>query len=160
VAFHIGFVFFLYHPAIVIIFLLNKQLFSSLKIRRYMMRWAKCWARKSPAYIKNLGNIRVENSPILAGKKSAEILDTVFAVVRPIFALLCCLLWLSTLVLFFSSIIQQSLSFSSDAQFKSACVSAGFYTPADLLLFLFSPKDYYTDPRFAHDLYIKFIDPI
>jgi hypothetical protein len=33
-----------------------------------MMRWAKCWARKSPAYVKNLGNIRVENSPILAGK--------------------------------------------------------------------------------------------
>ncbi len=38
------------------------------------MRWAKCWARKSPAYVKNLGNIRVENLPILAGKKSAEIL--------------------------------------------------------------------------------------
>jgi hypothetical protein len=55
-------------------FLLNKQLFSSLKIRRYMMRWTKCWARKSPAYVKNLGNIRVENSPILAGKESAEYL--------------------------------------------------------------------------------------
>ncbi len=32
--------------------LLNKQFFSSLKIRRYMMRWAKCWARKSLAYVK------------------------------------------------------------------------------------------------------------
>jgi hypothetical protein len=38
-------------------FLLNKQLFSSLKIRRYMMRWMKCWARKSPTYVKNLGNV-------------------------------------------------------------------------------------------------------
>ncbi len=38
------------------------------------MRWIKCWARKSPTYVRNLGNIRVENSPILAGKKSAEYL--------------------------------------------------------------------------------------
>jgi hypothetical protein len=33
--------------------LLNKQLFSSLKIR-----WMKCWARKSPTHVKNLGNIQ------------------------------------------------------------------------------------------------------
>jgi hypothetical protein len=60
----------------------------------------------------------------------------------------------------FSTIIQQSLSFSSDANIKAARVSAGFKIPVDFLPFLFSPKDYSTDPRFAHDLYIKFIDPI
>jgi hypothetical protein len=29
-------------------FLLNKQLFNSLKIRRYMLCWAKCWAGNPP----------------------------------------------------------------------------------------------------------------
>jgi hypothetical protein len=38
----------------------NKQLFSLLNIRRCMISWMKCWARKSPTYIKNLGNIRLE----------------------------------------------------------------------------------------------------
>jgi hypothetical protein len=33
-------------------FLSNKQLFSSLKIRPCMISWMKCWARKSPAYVK------------------------------------------------------------------------------------------------------------
>ncbi len=54
--------------------LLNKQLFSSLKIRRCMISWMKCWARKSPAYIKNLGNIRVRNLPVPPGRKSANYL--------------------------------------------------------------------------------------
>jgi hypothetical protein len=42
----------------IIALLPNKQLFSSLKIRRCMISWMKCWARKSPAYVKNPGNIR------------------------------------------------------------------------------------------------------
>ncbi len=47
----------------------NKQLFGSLKIRRCMVSWMKCWARKSPTYVKNRGNIRGGNSLVLAGKK-------------------------------------------------------------------------------------------
>jgi hypothetical protein len=39
-----------------------------------MVSWTKCWARKSPAYVKNMGNIRGGNLPVLAGKKSAEYL--------------------------------------------------------------------------------------
>jgi hypothetical protein len=53
-------------------FLPNKQLFSSLKIRRCMISWMKCWARKSPAYVKNLGNIRSEICDVPGGKKSAN----------------------------------------------------------------------------------------
>ena len=49
-------------------FLPNKQLFSSLKIRRCMISWMKCWARKSPAYVKNLGNIRSEIHPFRAAE--------------------------------------------------------------------------------------------
>ncbi len=56
------------------IFLLNKQLFSLLKIRRCMVSWTKCWERKSPTYVKNLGKIRGGNSLVLAGKKSAKYL--------------------------------------------------------------------------------------
>ncbi len=55
-------------------FLLNKQLFSSLKIRRCMVSRTKYWARKSPTYVKNLGNIRGGNLPVSAGKKSTEYL--------------------------------------------------------------------------------------
>jgi hypothetical protein len=36
--------------------MLNKQSFSSVEIRRCMLRWTKCWEGKSPTYVKNLGN--------------------------------------------------------------------------------------------------------
>jgi hypothetical protein len=39
-----------------------------------MVSWTKCWARKSHTYVKNLGNIRVGNLQVSAGKKSAEYL--------------------------------------------------------------------------------------
>ncbi len=39
-----------------------------------MVSWMNCWARKSPTYVKNLGNIRVRNLHVSAGKKSAEYL--------------------------------------------------------------------------------------
>jgi len=55
-------------------FLFNKQLFSSSKIRRFMVSWTKCWGRKSPTLVKNLGNIRGWNLPVSASKKSAEYL--------------------------------------------------------------------------------------
>ncbi len=83
-------------------FMLNKQLFSSLKIRRCMVSWMKCWARKSPAYVKNL--------PVPAGRKSANYLYG---------GLTCCLTGLASRALLLSSKQWPSLSFHRRATMSS-----------------------------------------